>query len=854
MADERYEIEKVSPKDETALGRRGHNRAGYYADGYAIGYGDDFESNQGANTLSVLWRAVRRRKWWIVAITAVVTAIAVVEAYRVKPTYSAFSVIEIRKDTSMPSGSNADADPENLVSINTKILVFSSRSFLESIVAKLKLDENRKFLDVSLKRSWWETLKGFGNRVGISDDGASGNDASQRQAQTAAATNQPKPAEVKTANDNNLDPVEQIYESLTTSNPKLDHAVAILDHNLNVNHIRDTQAFRISFTHTDPLLTAAVTKCVSESFVQLNFENKIENFTNTSDWLERSTKDLQDKVKEAEQSLANYTRDHGIFPMEGNQSLTSNKLMRLHEQSTRSDTELLLKKSIMEEVRMGHAAQLPEGFTDSKSAEIQKKLNDLSVTETQLRASYGPENPRITEVQLQMVKLQEQLDVSRKSLEEKLKMDYDRAVRDNQSLKKALDQAKSEAVEQDQAAIQYHILKQNVDTAKLLYTEFLQKTNQANLDVAKQRNNVSILQPAKLPKSPDGPTRELTILLASMLGLTGSAGLAFLLENFDRTIKNVADVNRFTQLQTLGVIPSVIGKRQRTYLRAGDYKNKTKQASISGKGSTNALPYEYNAFNLRFLPPPGGGKKLRNGSSGKIEAITTFDQWSSIAEAYRAIRTSVLLSNTGNPPKTILVTSGQPGEGKSTTVINTAISLAQLGASVLIIDADLRKPSAHKGFGVRRGRGLSNCLTDGVAVESAIQKLSIPNLSLLPCGPIPHNPAELISSDKMKELLKQLADRYDHILIDSPPLMYVTDPVILSTLVDGVILVVHGGRSTRDAVCQSRTLLANVGANIFGVVLNKVNLNYQSRGDFAYYPYSENNKERDEEGVSDILR
>lgn len=854
MADERFEIERVLPPDDSALGRRGYARGGYYAEGYGLGYDDEHNADHGTNTLTVLWRAVRRRKWWIAAITVIITTFAIIEASRVKPMYSSYSVVEIRKDTSMLGGPNGDVDPENLVSINTKMLVFSSRSFLEDIVAKLNLDQNKKFLDVSLKRSWWETLKSFGRRGAAKDEAASSNNPAQGQVQSAASTpDQTKAADGKVTNDKSANQADQYFESLTTSNPRLDYAIAILERNLNISHIRDTQALKITFTHTDPIISAAVTKCVAENFVHVNFENKIEKFTNTSNWLERSTRDLLEKVKDSEQSLANYTRDHGIYPLDGQQSLTSNKLMRLHEQCMRSDTELLLKKSIFEEVKLGHAAQLPEAFADAKTAELQKKINELSVTVAQLAASYGPENPRVTEVQIQMVKLQEQLDASRRSLEEKLKMDYDRAGRDNEAMKAALNQAKTEAVEQDQAAIQYHILKQNVDTAKLLYTEFLQKTNQANLEVAQQRNNVSIIQPAKLPKSPDGPTQGLTVLLASLLSLTGSAGLAFLLENFDRTIKNVADVNRFTQLPTLGVIPSVTGRKDRRFIQKENKQSKNKQISITANGSTDGLPYESSVYNLRFLPSSRGGKRSRGHSSNNGELVTTFDQWSSIAEAYRAIRTSVLLSNTGTPPKTILITSSQPGEGKTTTVINTAISLAQLGASVLIIDADLRKPSTHKGFGVRRGRGLSTCLKDGLGTEGMIQKLSIPNLSLLPCGPIPPNPAELISSERMKGLLKQLAERYNHILIDSPPLMYVTDPVILSTLVDGVILVVHGGKSTRDVVCQSRTMLTTVGAKIFGVVLNKVDLRHQSRSDFAYYPYSENNKERDEEGVSDIL-
>jgi capsular exopolysaccharide synthesis family protein len=181
------------------------------------------------------------------------------------------------------------------------------------------------------------------------------------------------------------------------------------------------------------------------------------------------------------------------------------------------------------------------------------------------------------------------------------------------------------------------------------------------------------------------------------------------------------------------------------------------------------------------------------------------------------------------------VTSGQPGEGKTTTVINTAISLAQLGASVLVVDGDLRRPSAHKMFEISQSQGLSTYLSREIELEPLIQKLQIPNLSLLPCGPVPPNPAELISSEKMKTMVRELRSKYDHILIDSPPLMNVTDPVILSTLVDGVILVVHGGRSSRQVVQRTRQELTSVGAKIFGVVLNNVDMRREGYDSYYYY-------------------
>ncbi|HEX8091008.1 MAG TPA: CpsD/CapB family tyrosine-protein kinase, partial [Blastocatellia bacterium] len=217
--------------------------------------------------------------------------------------------------------------------------------------------------------------------------------------------------------------------------------------------------------------------------------------------------------------------------------------------------------------------------------------------------------------------------------------------------------------------------------------------------------------------------------------------------------------------------------------------------------------------------------------------VMLFDNLSSAAEAYRAVRTSILLSAASRPPKIILVTSGQPGEGKTTTAVNTAVSLTQLGASVLLMDCDLRKPMIHKLFALDQAQGLSTYLSSDVKIESVVHSALIPKLDLLPCGPIPPNPSELISSEKMKSLLQIMSGRYDHILIDSPPLMNVSDSVILSSMVDGVILVVHGGKSPRSIAQRARQELVNVGAKIFGVVLNNVDLRREGYERYYYSRY-----------------
>jgi polysaccharide biosynthesis transport protein len=787
MADERAELEKISATDEALVVRpdyRGNGRASELDYGYGPDENEDLH-------LRSLWRIVRKRKWLVISVTLIITTLVALQVFGKKSVYQASTVIKIDKENStVLKIGDVTLQADDSDTINTDILILKSTSLVEDMIVELNLDKNPKLVEPSGK-SALEVIKDLGR----------GKNPAAEKPYRAEPQSQSTPAHA-------ADQFSQPKARSRDESERLAPFVRIVQANLSVEPIEDTRALRISFTHTDPSITALVSNGLADRFRRYNFENKTEKFTNTSDWLQRSTRELQGKVQNAEQQLANYSGQHNIFSTEGKESLSSEKLTKLHDLVMRAATDRLLKQSLYEEVKQGRVAQLPEAFVDPRIGDLQKKLSELSINSAQVTSEYGPQNPRVIELKQQIAAIQEQITEGRKGLEDKLKAEYERAVRDEKSFEAAFAQAKQEAVQQNQAAIQYNILKQDVDTSRSLYTDFLQKTNQTNLQVAEQHNNVRVIEPAEVPAGPIGPNRSRSILIAFLLSLAAGVGLVFFLEYLDNTVKTSEDVMRYAQLPVLGVIPTItLGPwHKRSFFRS----------------KTNGhLLAESNEAEV--------GIKLQSGSS-KLIAL---DARSYAAEAYRGLRTSVLMSTAGRRPKKILVTSGQPGEGKTTTVINTALSLAQLGASVLIIDCDLRKPTAHRAFDVDYSRGLSLYLSSDEEVEGLIQALEKPNLWLLPCGPPPPNPAELISSDRMKEMLRTVSDKYDHILIDSPPLMNVVDSVIISTLVDGVILVVHGGKSTREVLRRSRQELANVGAKIFGVVLNNMDM----RGEDYYYYY-----------------
>jgi capsular exopolysaccharide synthesis family protein len=797
MSNGKMDLERTSSPDDEAPARYGAPRTAYYPE--RNHYGDEGGLGDGNVQLRELWRRIIKHKWMIALIAVIVTTVVTIEVFRIKSIYQATATIEIKSEnrTLFRSGDVViEADESDYgyyasIAIKTKIRVLQSRPLLEDVAVILKLDQNPKFLDVTTQKTIWEAIKTISSKFG-------------QPSQTAV----PVVAANATAAQ---------WETALARSPeesaRLSPLVDVLAGNLTVDPVEGTRMLTVSFRHSDPALAAAVVNTVAEVFKQYSSKSKNQKYTDTSAWLDTRTRELRAKVEQAEQALADYTSSHNIFSTDGRENLTTEKLSRLHTQATQAETERILKQSLYEEVKLGRLAQLPEAFADPKTVALQTRLGELQTQEAQLSVKFGPENPRVTEVQKQVATIQRQIEEGRKMLAEKLKADYERAVRDEISLKSALEQAKTEAAQQSQSAIQFSILKQNVETAKALYTDFLQKTNQASIQVADQQKNVEVIEPAGVPVAPVGPKRLRTILIGLLVSLTFGVGLAFAIEYLNNTIKTVDDIDRYVNLPALAVIPAMNGGTARLL--------STRKESASQALSVN------------------GSSQATRQAQAMIHLLTA-DNHSLFAEAYRGLRTSVLLSAAGSPPKTILFTSSQPGEGKTTTTVNTAIALAQLGVSVLIIDADMRRPTVHKVFGVDHAHGLSTYLSREVEIDGLIQKLPIPNLSLMTCGPIPPNPAELVSSEKMKDLLSVLETRYDHILIDSPPLINVTDPVVLSTLVQGVILVVHGGRSKRAIVSRARRELTGVGAKIFGVVLNNVDLKREGYDDYYYYRYHSN--------------
>src|SRR5712692_6710561 len=354
--------------------------------------------------------------------------------------------------------------------------------------------------------------------------------------------------------------------------------------------------------------------------------------------------------------------------------------------------------------------------------------------------------------------------------------------------------------------VQYSILKREAEANKALYDGLLTKLKEAGISAGLRSSNIRVVDAAMIPAYPSRPAKARNIALAFLVGLVGGIGLALLREYMDNTVKTPDDIETLSRLPSLAVVPAFAGS--------------------SGNGKRPKLLKGATA----------------NGNEKRIELVAQHLPKSQMSEAFRALRTALLLSQADHPPQVILVTSALPREGKTTAAANLAVTLAQLGDKTLLIDADLRKPGIGRLLNLGDGKyaGLSSYLAGVSSLDLVtVPHPAIPNLSAIPTGPLPPNPADLLSSHKLVEALQELRTRHKFIVIDSPPIMAATDAVILSVLADGVLLVVRSGETPKEAFARTRDLLASVKCRMLGVVLNAVDSGapdyYYS---YRYYPYS----------------
>jgi len=762
---------------------------------HSYNYGVDPDAESEVHLLDY-WRAVRKRLWLVISIAVLVTMLSVIYVARKPDIYQAGARVQVDLENNAalvgktPYVFGPTNDP---VYFNTQLQILVSPGLMRRVVKTLDLEHNPDFFkgNSTQKRSTWQTIKGMMGLGGNDkpDSNAKPKDELQLRTTVAAATSHEDLAEAK-----RLSPyVFAILGGLKVEPVKETRGL-----------YKETRLIDISFTHNDPEVASKVVNAIAETYVYNNLEKKSETNATTGDFLQKRIAELQQQIRADEEKLVNYSKNNQIISLDATQNTVVERLTGLNRQLLDAENARILAESQYNAAKVpGKATALAEG--DEKQAnELESKAADFRQKRALLLVDATEEAPEVKEIDQQIAELDRQIkDIrSRKgnTLLTNLETQYRQTLAREQALRKSFEQQRSETVTQNEAAINYRIIQQEIETNKTLLDNLLQRSKENDVIMASKPNNISIVDYAIAPDGPIGPNRTRTVFIALFLALGLGVGLALLLEYLDDTVHSTDEVERLLHLPALAVIPSALGNNRR-----------------------------------RFLGGPGALQKRNGHPSDNPELLMNVDGRSPLAESYRHLRTSVLLSTAGRAPRSLLVTSSLPGEGKTTTAVNTAVSLAQTGASVVIIDADMRRPRLRSIFGLSDRAGLSSILSSELSEAEVLAMVSheeATGLHVLTAGPIPPNPAELLGSEQMRRLLATLQSEFNHVVVDSPPVSSFTDGVLISTMVDGVLLVVHGGKSSRHVVKRTRQLLQDVGAKIFGVVLN--NVNAQSH-DYYYY-------------------
>jgi len=577
--------------------------------------------------------------------------------------------------------------------------------------------------------------------------------------------------------------------------------------NLRVSLIPNTRTIEIHYRSADPQLAASAVNTLVATYIEQNFKTKFESTMQASDWLSKQLVDLQMKVETSQEKLVRYQKEHEILGIDEKQNITTQKLDELNKELTSAESERMQREAAYRQTQSTDpeavAAAISSDSTGNGNSagglidKLREQQANLKIQIADLSTQFGPAYPKIGQLNNQLKEIDRQFESETRKAVDHLRGQYLAALQRESMLRDAFDKQKQQANKLNESAIEYSLLKRDVETNRTLYEGLLEKLKEAGVTAGLRSNNIKILDAARVPTGPVEPNIPRNLLFALVLGITSGVGLAFLLENMDNTVRTTEQAQLISALPSLGMIP------------------------------------------LGSKPPLSGNnaKQLTLACSNEaVEIVTQARPQSQMAESYRALRTSLLLSSLGAPPKVIMVTSARPQEGKTTTALNSAIVLAQKGVRVLLVDADLRRPSVHKTLGMGPRIGLSNVLTGSATLEQTIAVSPVlPSLFILPAGTPPPNPAELLASTNMKQVLDELREQFDHVVVDTPPTLSVTDAVVLSPRMDAIVLVIRSGHTTKQALRRARDILMQVNAHVTGVLLNAVDL--RSPDYYYYYEY-----------------
>jgi capsular exopolysaccharide synthesis family protein len=572
-------------------------------------------------------------------------------------------------------------------------------------------------------------------------------------------------------------------------------ASAVLRSRVKVEPIRDSHVVRVLVEDTDPKRAALIANTMADEFIAFNLDDKLDTSNSATSKLQAQMDELRGKLQTSERDLFRYKRENEILTpsLEDSQSIVGKSLSQVSEALTAVRRERAALEAKVAQVKAaeeaGALSALPQVLASPVVQAHRTRVLALGEELADARTRYGEEHPKIIALQRRKAEIESLAAREEKRIAQAAVYELAMVQGTEKNLVKLLQGTMGQAFAINQHEDEFNRLRRARENDSKSVEMVLRRMTEVALSSATRTNNVRLLDPAEAPLAPSSPNLRFALLVSLALGLLFGIGMAVVVEQLDNTLKGQEDVERCTRAAFLGIIPEVRGES-------------------------------------REQPTKG---------DEAVELFIHRQPQSSVAECLRTVRTNLLFLSTERPLQKLLVTSSGPQEGKTTAVVDLGITFAQSGQRVLLVDTDMRRPRLHKVFGFSNDLGLSSVLLDEKRLGEAIRTTVVPNVSVLVCGPIPPNPAELLHTERFRHVVAELCRRYDRVIFDSPPVSVVTDAQILAADVDGTVLLGKAGKTTKDALTRARRQLDAVEAHVVGTLLNGVDLADRSAG--YYYDY-----------------
>jgi polysaccharide biosynthesis transport protein len=571
--------------------------------------------------------------------------------------------------------------------------------------------------------------------------------------------------------------------------------VGTFQENLNIRRKGHTSILQIAVTSRDPNLASLMTNTLIDNYIEHSFRDNFADTRKISGWLNSQLNDLKSNLEKSQSQMIAYQKDLGIFGHDPKDSVVTASLEELNKQFADAKVDRMVKEARLQAIKSASPDVIDAAAGSDPSLQASKsQLAQLRAQYAAMVQTYGSAYPPLKALKAQIDQLEQGLRQSENAEIARAQTEFDAARNHEEMLDKTLSVEEQKAFNNGEKSAQLELARSQYEANRLLYDGLQQRLQEAGIMSGLHTTTIHVVDNADIPTFPSQPRKSVNLALGSVVGLLLGFVLALLIESLDTNLKTMRDIEQTLQLPLLAAIPAVAAEE--------------------------LLPSKFNEFAV-----PRGGTSA----------------WSRIAEALRGMRTSILLSSPGSPPKVLMITSTRPAEGKSSVATLTAITFALNGSRVLLVDADLRRPAVHLRFRMGKGLGLSSVLSGKAVAQEAIAEWpELPSLHIMTSGPVPPLPSELLGSRQMEEMIAEMRDQYDFVIIDTPPVLTVTDASILGRLTDAAILIIRYGSAQRHVVQRSVDLLDRSGAHLLGVAVNAVDFKAPEYSEYygrKYYEY-----------------